>query len=92
MSTAKDKVSNKQFALGFSKQSTPDTEALNENSGAEYITVIKVGVLKLLKNVKLHKALSPDDISPTLPREVTNIICEPITTIYQMSLLYRQVG
>lgn len=51
----------------------------------QYITVCKEGVLKLLKNLKLHKAPGPDDINPAL-REVADIICEPITTLFQMSL------
>ena len=52
----------------------------------EDITVSCKGVVKLLKNIKLHKAAGPDDIHLMLLREAADEIAPAITLLFQASL------
>jgi hypothetical protein len=44
------------------------------------------GVLKLLQNLKVHKAAEPDNISPRLLNSPASVITPAITRIFQTSL------
>jgi hypothetical protein len=44
------------------------------------------GVLKLLQNLKVHKAAGPDTISPRLLNSLASVITPAITRIFQTSL------
>ena len=52
----------------------------------EDITVSCKGVVKLLKNLKLHKAAGPDDIPLMLLKEAADKIAPAITLLFQASL------
>ena len=52
----------------------------------EDITVSCKGVVKLLKNLKPHKAAGPDDIPLMLHREAADEIAPAITLLFQASL------
>ena len=52
----------------------------------EDITVSCKGVVKLLKNLKPHKAVGPDDIPLMLLREAADEIAPAITLLFQASL------
>ena len=52
----------------------------------EDITVSCKGVVKLLKNLKPHKAAGPDDIPLMLLREAADEIAPAITLLFQASL------
>ena len=50
------------------------------------ITVSCEGVFKLLKNLKPHKAVGPDDIPLMLFKEAAQVIAPVITLLFQASL------
>ena len=52
----------------------------------EDITVFCKGVVKLLKNLKPHKAAGPDDIPLMLLKEAADELAPAITQLFQASL------
>ena len=44
------------------------------------------GVLKLLKNLKIHKAPGPDGIAPRILRDYADQLAEPLSYIFKKSL------
>ena len=81
-------ILTRQFTSVF----TDDTKTLHPDLGPrpypsmEDITVSCEGVVKLLKNVKPHKAAGPDDIPLMLFNEATDEIALAITLLFQASL------
>ena len=84
----KANILNRQFISVF----TDDTKtSLPELGPSQYpsmedITVSCEGVFKPLKNLKLHKAARPDDISLMLLKEAADEIAPAITLLFQASL------
>ena len=50
------------------------------------ITVTQDGVEKLLKNLKPNKAAGPDRISPSVLKELADVLSQPLTQIYQTAI------
>ena len=48
--------------------------------------IIENGVLKLLKNLKIHKAPGPDGIVPRILRDYADQLAEPLSYIFKKSL------
>ena len=81
---------NRQFIHVFTdvtKTSLPDLGP-NQYPSMVDITVSCEGVVKLLKNLKPHKAAGPDDIPLMLHKEAADEIAPAITLLFQASLNY----
>ena len=80
-------IINTQFKSAYTQEesSLPD---LGQSSTPLMpdISISFKGVHKLLSELKIHKAVGPDSISPRLLREVADIIAPALTRIYQASL------
>ena len=50
------------------------------------ITVESNGVLKQLKSLNPNKAAGPDKISPRLLKELADVLCAPLTNIFQAAI------
>ena len=79
---------NKQFSSVFG---TDDDSTLPELGPSQYpdmddIRITTAGVLKLLKNLKQHKATGPDGISAKVLKETADQISPAITLLFQASL------
>ena len=48
-------------------------------------------VRDLLVQLDCHKSMGPDGIHPRVPRELAQVIAEPLAIIYQRSLLTAEV-
>ena len=84
----KANIFNRQFIYVFTddtKTSIPDLGP-SQYPSMEDITVSCKGVVKLLKNLKPHKAAGPDDIPLMLLREAADEIAPAITLLFQASL------
>ena len=84
----KANILNRQFISVFTdytKTSIPDLGP-SQYPSMEDITVSCKGVVKLLKNLKAHKAAGPDDIPLMLLREAADEIAPAITLLFQASL------
>ena len=84
----KANIFNRQFISVFTddtKTSFPDLGP-SQYPSMEDITVSCKGVVKLLKNLKPHKAAGPDDIPLMLLREAADEIAPAITLLFQASL------
>ena len=84
----KANILNRQFISVFTddtKTSIPDLGP-SQYPSMEDITVSCKGVVKLLKNLKPHKAAGPDDIPLMLLREAADEIAPAITLLFQASL------
>ena len=67
------------------KTSIPD-HGPSQYPSMEDITVSCKGMVKLLRNLKPHKAAGPDDIPVMLPKEAADEIAPAITLLFQASL------
>ena len=84
----KANILNRQFISVFTddtKTSFPDLGS-SQYASMEDITVSCKGVVKLLKNLKPHKAAGPDDIPLMLLREAADEIAPAITLLFHASL------
>ena len=84
----KSNILNRQFISVFTddtKTSIPDLGP-SQYPSMEDITVSCKGVVKLVKNLKPHKAAGPDDIPLMLLREAADEIAPAITLLFQASL------
>ena len=81
-------ILNRQFISVFTddtKTSLPDLGP-SQYPSMEDMTVSSEGVVKLLKNLKPHKAAGPDDIPLMLLKEAADEIAPAITLLFQASL------
>ena len=84
----KSNILNRQFISVFTddtKTSIPDLGP-SKYPSIEDIPVSCKGVVKPLRNLKLHKAAGPDYIPLVLPNEAADEIAPAITLIFQASL------
>ena len=84
----KANILNRQFISVFTddtKTSLPDL-GHSQYPSMEKITVSCEGMVKLLKNLKSHKADGPDDIPLMLLNEAADEIAPAITLLFQASL------
>ena len=81
-------ILNRQFTSAF----TDDAKtSLQDHRPSPYLSMKDIilsceGVVKLLKNIKPHKAAGPDDISLMLLKEAADEIAPAITLLFQPSL------
>ena len=71
--------------MGDTKTSIPDLGP-SQYPSMEDITVSCKGVVKLLKNLKPHKAAGPDDIPLMLLKDAADEIAPAITLLFHASL------
>ena len=50
------------------------------------VTVEPKGVEKLLKGLKSEKAAGPDKISPSILKELADVLCTPLAKLFQNSI------
>ena len=87
-SKQKAEILNDQF---HSVYTTEDHNNFPEKGRSQYPTMDKIkvhcnGVLKLLKNLKVHKATGPDDIPAYILKAATHELAPILTHLYQSSL------
>ena len=85
---SKANILNEQFTSVFSKE---DKNNILTKEGTYYptvpdITIHQNGVLKLLRNINVHKATGPDQIPGKLWKELATEISPILTTIFSESL------
>ena len=85
---SKANILNKQFKSVFKNEK--DTVLPNIGSsntpGMTPIKVDSAGVLKILKNIDVHKASGPDEIPPRLLKDHANLLAPVLTRLFQYSL------
>ena len=88
----KAQILNKQFKSVFTNETIlPLSELARSQLPSPYphmpdIHISQNGILKLLQNLKPHKAAGPDKIKPIILRELSTQIAPILTTIFQKSL------
>ena len=85
----KAEILNRQFESVFTKDQTATQDVPSPSSPfltAPDIHITSEGVLKLLSNLKPHKAAGPDQISPRIMKEMAVTLAPTLTTIFQKSL------
>ena len=84
----KAEILNNQFQSVFSKDTNPnDTQTQPDKLFPDMpdIQITEPGVLKLLLNLKPHKAQGPDNISPKILKELAVEISPSLTLIFKKS-------
>lgn len=83
----KAQILNKQFHSVFNQDVPLNEHILPKSSYPEMnnINITEKGVLKLLKNLKPHKAPGPDNITPMIYRELAEEIAPCLTKIFRKS-------
>ena len=82
-------ILNRQFSSVFNQNETPSTIKDKGPSPYETMPPIKVtnqGVLKLLRNLNIHKATGPDNVPSRLLKAVAPQISPTFTTFFQASI------
>jgi hypothetical protein len=88
----KAQILNRQFQSVFTEETIlPLSELAKAKLPPQYpampdIQVSENGVLKLLTNLKPHKAAGPDNIKPAILKELAPQIAPILTTIFQKSI------
>ena len=87
-SQTKAEILNTQFKSVFTKEvlSTMPDKGDSPYSPMEPINVTVEGVLKLLQNIKPHKATGPDSIPARLLKELSHQLAPALTRIYRDTL------
>jgi hypothetical protein len=87
-SNSKADILNAQFKLAYTEEDLTNLPDVGRNTIPKLpeIRVMEKGVLKLLQNLKVHKAAGPDTISPRLLNSLASVIAQAITRIFQTSL------
>lgn len=86
---ARANILNRQFSSVFTHREDPNN--IKDLGPSPYpampsIQITTPGVMKLLKNIKIHKAAGPDNISNRLLKTVATQISPAFTTFFQASL------
>ena len=87
-SNNKAEILNAQFKSAYTQEDLTNLPDVGRNTIPKHseIRVMERGVLKLLHNLKVHKAAGPDTISPRLLNSLASVITPAITRIFQTSL------
>ena len=87
-SNSKAEILNAQFKSAYTQEDLTNLPDVGRNTIPKLpeIRVMEKGVLKLLQNLKIHKAAGPDTISPRLLNSLASVIAPAITRIFQTSL------
>ena len=86
---AKEKATalNNQFQSVFTHETSFNvTPPVNKTPSMPNINITKAGIQKLLKDLKPGKAAGPDNISPRVLKELSDVVADPLTTIFRKSL------
>jgi len=83
---------NNQFESVFTRETacTIDLPPSNIPSIPD-IQITAPGVFKLLKDLQPHKAPGPDELSPRVLKELSQVLSDPLACIFQKSLTSSQV-
>ena len=81
----KAEVLNRQFQSVFS---TPAEETMpfTDESDMPPITVAAEGVRAQLQKLNPYKAMGPDNISPRVLKELSDVLSQPLAALFQKSL------
>ena len=84
----KANICNRQFQSAFTRESDAEipSKGTSPFTPMGEITVDPNGVLKLLNNLKIHKASGPDGLSARLLKECSSNIAHILALIYYESL------
>jgi hypothetical protein len=87
-SNNKAEILNAQFKSAYTQEDLTNLPDVGRNTITKLpeIRVMEKGVLKLLQNLKVHKAAGPDNISSRLLNSPASVITPAITRIFQTSL------
>jgi hypothetical protein len=87
-SNNKAEILNAQFKSTYTQEDLTNLPDVGRNiiPKLQEIRVMEKGVLKLLQNLKVHKAAGPDTISPRLLNSLASVITPDITRIFRTSL------
>ena len=81
-------ILNNQFQSVFTTETCVPQDLLPPTSpypSMPEIEIFEAGVLKLLQNLKIHKASGPDQIRPRVLKELSTKIAPALTAIYKRS-------
>ena len=79
---------NKQFESAFTQETDLPQGLLPDSSphpDMPCVSITTAGVQKLLENLKIHKALEPDGITPRILKALAPVIAPILTSIFQKS-------
>ena len=85
---AKAEILNTQFKSAFTKEDTTNIPSKGDSPypAMKSINVSVKGVLKLLRNLNIHKASGPDDIPTFILKVAAEELAPILTVFFQMSL------
>ena len=75
-----ENITSADFITGYMK------DQASHYPVADNIAISEAGVVKLLKNLNAHKAGGPDNIKPTVLKELADELAPILTTIFRISL------
>ena len=90
----KANILNRQFESVFSNDTAPASDLLppvSDHPTMAEINITTGGVLKMLKQLQVHKAAGPDEISPRLLKDLADSIAPALTSIYRKSYVSSKV-
>ena len=85
----KSAILNDQFSAVFTQENLdtlPEVMGPSQYPDIPNLRIHQNGVLKLLKNLKPHKAPGPDNITPTILKETAREIAPALTLLFQASI------
>jgi hypothetical protein len=86
-SKLKADILNKQFTSVFTSEDTTNVPPpVTPKVNVPHITINRNGLLKLLKDINVHKATGPDNISGMLLKTVCEEVVDSLAIIFQSSL------
>ena len=80
---------NQQFSSVFTREDTetlPEFEALNIPSPLSSINITPEKVQKKLNKLRTDKSAGPDGVHPLMLKNLSSILCNPLCTIFNISL------
>jgi len=78
---------NSQFQSVFTHETSPDLHnPLTQIPLMPNIVITSAGVLKLLKNLNPSKASGPDNLSPRVLKELSDVLADPLARLFRKSL------
>jgi hypothetical protein len=86
--TEKANIMNQQFESVFTQEAPINPDLLPKQSvhpTMDDIDITEPGVLKLLQQLKVHKAAGPDQIGPRVLKELASTIAPILTVIFKRS-------
>ena len=86
-SKVKAEILNEQFTSVFTTENTNQTPDMEDKvEEIKQIVISRKGLLNLLKDINVHKATGPDNISGKLLKTVCEEVVDALVLIFQSSL------